>query len=60
MKCPICHTMNQYHSRTCTYGKSSKLRPEQEYIDMFNSGRFNPLTIDDMKWIDENVKENQP
>lgn len=34
------------------------MRTDQEYQELVNSGRFGGMTVDDMKWIDENVKED--
>lgn len=33
----------------------SMVRTEEEYQEIFNSGQFPTMTIDDMKWIDKNI-----
>lgn len=39
---------------------SQKLRSEEEYQRIYQDGDFQNLTPDDMKWIDQNVKEQIP
>ncbi len=36
----------------------SSFRTDSEYREFVDSGQFGSLTIDDMRWIDENVKES--
>ncbi len=33
-------------------------RSDSEYDELVNSGQFGSMTVEDMKWIDENVKES--
>jgi hypothetical protein len=34
-----------------------KVKTEKEYHTIFNSSKFKFLTIEDMRWIDENISE---
>lgn len=36
---------------------NSVIRTDKEYQEILDSGQFPTMTIEDMKWIDENVKE---
>ena len=37
---------------------NSRFHSNEEYESFVNSGQFGSMTIDDMKWIDENVRES--
>ncbi len=36
----------------------SLVRTDSEYRELVNSGQFGSMSVDDMRWIDENVKES--
>lgn len=53
----------EFHAQTPHYplvssNGNSRLHSNEEYESFVNSGQFGSMTIDDMKWIDENVKES--
>ena len=55
--------MQDFHAQKPVYplvsfNGNSSLRSNEEYESLVNSGQFGSMTISDMQWIDENVKES--
>ena len=65
--CLECKSTNKYHSKKCSnFGGEEKTESEQykpvgtlkidvEYEAIVKSGEFGSMTIEDMKWIDQNI-----